>query len=131
MTIAGWIFFGVLVSCYLFFAFAVSCLHDGDRKVIVISLLAAAVATFFTYNAFHWYYTSTEGGRRAFKTQESNLNKGINRTVEVYDATGNLLKTYEGKFDVDYDDDRIIFDDENNKRHVIYYPTGTVIIDEN
>ena len=23
-----------------------------------------------------------------------------------------------------------IFDDENGKRHVIYYPTGTVIVDE-
>jgi hypothetical protein len=46
------------------------------------------------------------------------------------DVTGNLLKTYEGKFDIDYDDNRIIFDDETGKRHVIYYPTGTVIVDE-
>lgn len=57
-------------------------------------------------------------------------NGGTERTVEVYDATGNLLKTYRGKFDIDYDDSRIIFDDEENRRHVIYYPTGTVIVDE-
>ena len=26
--------------------------------------------------------------------------------------------------------DSFDFDDENGKRHVIYYPTGTVVIDE-
>ena len=31
---------------------------------------------------------------------------------------------------MEYDDDRILFDDENGLRHIIYYPTGTVIIDE-
>ena len=48
----------------------------------------------------------------------------------MYDMNGGLIQEYSGKFDIDYDDDRIIFDDENNKRHVIYYPTGTIIIDE-
>ena len=28
------------------------------------------------------------------------------------------------------DENRILFDDEDGKRHVIYYPTGTIIIDE-
>lgn len=30
-----------------------------------------------------------------------------------------------------YKCDRILFDDEQGKRHVIYYPTGTVTVDEN
>ena len=55
---------------------------------------------------------------------------GIQRKVTVFDATGNVIKEYEGKFDVEYDDDRILFDDEKGLRHIIYYPTGTVIIDE-
>jgi len=41
-----------------------------------------------------------------------------------------MIKTYDGKFDIDHDDNRIIFDDEQGKRHVIYYPTGTVVVDE-
>ena len=58
------------------------------------------------------------------------INKGIDRTVKVYDVNGKLIQEYDGKFDIEYDDDRIVFDDENNKRHIIYYPTGTIIIDE-
>ena len=52
--------------------------------------------------------------------------------MKVYDAVGNLLQEYEGRFDVDFngDEQRILFDDENGKRHVIYFKTGTVIVEE-
>ena len=77
-----------------------------------------------------WYFGSTEKGKRAMKSQESNLNGGIERTVKVYDIKGKIIAEYEGKFDVEYNESRIIFDDENGKRHIIYYKTATVVIDE-
>lgn len=77
-----------------------------------------------------WYFNNTESGKRAIKTQESNFSGGIEREIRVYDINGNIIQDFKGKFDVEYDDDRILFDDENGNRHVIYYPTGTVIIDE-
>ena len=77
-----------------------------------------------------WYFNSTESGKRSLKSQESNLKGGITRHVEVFDVNGKLIKKYQGKFDIDYDDDRIVFDDEKGQRHIIYYPTGTVIVDE-
>ena len=40
------------------------------------------------------------------------------------------IQKYDGEFDVTYDNDRILFDDEKGLRHIIYYPTGTVIVDE-
>ena len=43
---------------------------------------------------------------------------------------GDLIQEYEGKFDIEYNEHRIKFDDENGKRHLIYHDTGTVIIDE-
>ena len=80
-----------------------------------------------------WQF-GTESGARALKSQESNFNGGIERTVEVYDMNGNLIKTYSGKFDVDCKTETetpyIVFDDENGKRHMIFYPTGTIVIDE-
>lgn len=80
-----------------------------------------------------WQF-GTESGARALKSQESNFNGGIERTVEVYDMNGNLIKTYSGKFDVDCKTETetpyIVFDDENGKRHMVFYPTGTIIIDE-
>ena len=40
------------------------------------------------------------------------------------------LEEYKGKFDVDYSSERIMFDDDNSKRHVIYFKSGTIIVDE-
>ena len=58
------------------------------------------------------------------------MNGGIKRKVAVYDIEGDIIAEYQGSFDIEYDDDRILFDDENGLRHIIYYPTGTVVIDE-
>ena len=91
-----------------------------------IGLLISVIIIICVY----WYFNSTASGARALKTQRSNFNMGIQRKVTVYDMEGDVIQTYEGKFDIEYDDDRILFDDENGLRHIIYYPTGTVIIDE-
>ncbi|HIT89931.1 MAG TPA: hypothetical protein IAC41_05890 [Candidatus Merdenecus merdavium] len=77
-----------------------------------------------------WYFFGTQAGSRSRKTLQSSVT-GMERTVTVYDINGEIIKEYKGKFDVQYDESRILFDDEEGKRHVIYYTTGTVIIDEN
>ncbi len=61
---------------------------------------------------------------------KSNTAGGITRIVTVYDVNGKEIQKYEGKFDVAYDSNRIKFDDEQGKRHIIYYTTGTITIDE-
>ena len=104
--------------------------NQGDGQGAVIGILIGIIFTGIILGTMLWYYNSTAAGARALKTQESNLNMGINRKVTVYDMEGDAIQEYEGKFDVEYDNDRILFDDENGLRHVIYYPTGTVIIDE-
>lgn len=131
MTIGGIIacilaclFTGAFIMCMSIY------LTDGEWYGYVIGLLISALACAIILVGFHWYYIKTESGARAIKTEQINLNGGIRRTVKVYSATGNLIKEYEGTFDIEYDDDRILFDDENGLRHIIYYPTGTVIIDE-
>ena len=75
-------------------------------------------------------YMNTEAGARALKDQQSNFNEGIERVVKVYDVNGELIEQYEGRFDVETTPNYVLFDDENNKRHMIYYTTGTIIIDE-
>ncbi|MPN22300.1 hypothetical protein SDC9_169683 [bioreactor metagenome] len=76
--------------------------------------------------------SGTEAGKRAYKDQQSNVSGGIERTVRVYDFEGDLIQEYTGKFDVETDDESyILFDDASGKRHIIYYTTGTIIIDEN
>ncbi len=134
MTISGMIAYAFLVLLFIGagtgLGFAVNDVTESRTKPWITGIVTVVVLSVITLMLMLWYYNNTAKGQRAMKTQESNLNNGISRTVEVYDATGNLIKTYDGKFDIDYDDNRIIFDDEQGKMHVIYYPTGTVIVDE-
>ena len=68
--------------------------------------------------------------RRSFKTISSNFGNGLQREILVYDAVGNELFRQSGKFDIEYADERILYDDEQGNRHVIYFKTGTVIVNE-
>ena len=132
MTVGGILLIIFISILILSIGGAIAYYFIEDREIVkgiivIIISIGLIVGTVFLVN---WYFKNTESGKRAIKTQESNFNKGIEREVKVYDVNGELIKEYRGKFDVDYDSNRIIFDDENNKRHVIYYTTGTVIIDE-
>ena len=131
MTVGGWIIF-----CILSVIAFVVCLGFGytilDEKGYIVGTIVAIPICICILFGMLWWYGQTESGKRAMKTQESNFEGGINRSVKIYDAIGNLLEEYQGRFDVDFDGDkqRILFDDENNKRHVIYFKTGTIIVEE-
>lgn len=96
---------------------------------IVGAIISLLVAILIASGMLFWLY-NTESGARAIKDTQSDFSGGIERTVTVYDIDGEIIQQYSGKFDVSYDSNRIKFDDENGKRHIIYYTTGTVIIDE-
>lgn len=93
----------------------------------ITSLIVTAAICIFAA----WWNLNTESGRRALKDQQSNLSGGIERTVSVYDINGTLIKRYSGKFDIETDKESyILFDDEDGDRHIVYYTTGTIIVDE-
>ena len=97
-----------------------------SKRIITIVVVAVLIfVALIVYGLF-----GTQSGQRAIKDIESDWGGGIERVVTVYDINGNVLKTYQGKFDIEYDSDRIKFDDEEGKRHIIFYSTGTVIVDE-
>ena len=136
MTLGGYFGFWLFALCIIGSAIAVAAYnadsHKGRKKVmiwIVCLMIAVCLCAGLFVGMWAWY-NKPEAGKRRLKSWESNITEGIERRVRVYDVDGNLIEEYEGKFDVDYDDDRIIFDDQEGKRHIIFYPTGTVIIDE-
>ena len=100
------------------------------KKARIISVILGLIIVAASWATGAWYYTGTEAGKRAIKTQQSNFGGGIERRITVYDVEGDVIAKYEGRFDIEYDDDRILFDDEEGLRHIIYYPTGNVIVDE-
>lgn len=132
MTIGAWIFaiiiilLGLGIGSFLIWGGFIeksSGLKIGGIATIIIALIICG--------AFIWYRSNSESGQRALKDQQSDLNGGIERTVRVFDINGELIEEYTGKFDIETDKTSyILFDDENGNRHMIYYTTGTIIIDE-
>lgn len=106
--------------------------YDMGGSVIgtIISIVITLAITISIWVGSFWYYNNTEDGARALKTQDSNFNGGIERQVIVYDANGDVIEEYQGKFDVEYESNQILFDDENGQRHIICFGSGTVIINE-
>lgn len=115
-------------------ALAIYYAKEQEAGAAVASLLVGIISGgLFIGSAI--FYLNTESGKRAIKDMESEMNNGIRRTVSIYDVNGELIKEYKGKFDVDTGNSEtapyIVFDDENGKRHIVYYTTGTILIDEN
>ena len=93
-----------------------------NKKIVALVVFALCSCTL----------TGCASCQRFLKSWDSNMQNGLQRSIEVYDINGEKIKEYSGKFDYTFDDDtgRILFDDENDKRHVIFPGTSTVLIDE-
>lgn len=103
------------------------CIYFNNIKVTLISIGTGVLIIIL---ALMLYFNISESGKRDIKSIKSDLGGGITRVVTVYDVEGDVIAEYKGKFDVEYNDNRILFDDENGLRHIIYYSTGNIIIDE-
>lgn len=128
ITLLPGIITGAIIACAI--AFCAWYLSDSFG-IAAISLIIALVICCSGFSAFgYWKITNTESGARQYHTTESNFEGGIEREVIVYNIQGDVIEQYKGKFDITYDEDRIMFDDENGKRHIIFYTTSNVIINE-
>ena len=104
--------------------------YENEIRNAIISFIVGIIILGGIIGFQFYYYNNLESGKRAMKTQQSEFKGGLKREIVVYDVNGKVIERFKGKFDVEYDDDRILFDDEKGNRHVIYYPTGTIIINE-
>ena len=66
--------------------------------------------------------------RRMGKDIKSDLNGGLNRTVTVYTADGEVLKTYKGKIDLETTEGGIVKFDLNGQR-IMYYNCYVEVIE--
>lgn len=132
MTIASIVFvvvialLGLLVTGLLIYGAVEDKSKGLAAGAALVFVLTAAICIWLS-----WYQLNSESGKRAYKDQQSELNGGIERVVQVYDVDGEMIREYSGRFDVETDKDSyILFDDEEGKRHIVYFTTGTIVIDE-
>lgn len=127
MTIAGWILFIILavvvaavvlflvVGIYEQFNFQFNGLLVGAIWIIVSAALIIGL-----YAGFNWYFTNTASGRRAMVNQQSEINNGLERTINIYTADGDLLATYTGKIDIESKEGGYLLFDFEGKRYTYY-----------
>lgn len=127
MTIKGWAIFGILTACVIVFT-AVAFLFVNEnmarsKKRIFTILGVVLVAGSLIIGAFaglHWYYTETAEGRRAVIDQQSNINNGLERTINILNADGEVIRTYTGVIDIEGNDGGYVVFDYNGIRYTYY-----------
>lgn len=127
-TIANW---GLAIIALLIGGgIAIYHFHDLEPKKGIITIVITIVVAGLILLGFGWYNTHTAAGQRLLKDYHSNMNNGIERTLQVVADDGYVLYEREGKFDVEVHDEYIVFD-ENGVRTILYRSlTTTLVIEE-
>lgn len=120
----------IVIGCIAYY------LHESNGHVVagVLGIVISVIVLCAIWIGLAWYYSNTASGQRALKTQKSEFGDGLQRELTVYDMQGEVVAHYEGRFDIDFSSSqsgqRIVFDDEQGIRHVIYPGGGIVIVNE-
>jgi len=106
-------------------------MYDDEFKGAIIALIIGIIIEVLFIGFLSWYNANTAAGVRNYKDYVSNMENGLNRSVDIYAEDGRQIYHYDGKIDIEDNDGYILFEDENHKRHIIYYGAlDTVIIEE-
>ena len=117
MTIVGWILFIIFALCFIFLGIygLTECETVAGKA---ISITAGIVAILLC--GMFWHFESTASGQRALVDQKSDFNNGLERTITVYTADGNIIATYSGTIDIEGNDGGYVIFDYNGKRYTYY-----------
>lgn len=115
------------------FVFGIITLTDSRITSKIFAAVIAAITIVGLWLGSNYYYTSTATGLRKSRDYKSNISLGVDRTVSVMEDDGNVIYTYSGKIDIETDNDNyILFDDEEGKRHIIYKgATQMILVEDN
>ena len=119
MTIGGWIIFivfagiivipGVILACDVF-------TNPSGRALICVVCVILVIALLL---GMRWFFNNTASGQRALVDQKSNIS-GIDRTITVYTANGDVIAEYSGKIDIETNAGGYVKFDFEGKRYIYY-----------
>lgn len=119
MTVGGWILFGIVSSLILCIGVAIfSELGKWWHGVIIGLIMAVLIAVL--YFGMTWYFNNTASGSRALIDEQSNLSNGMERTITVYTADGQVIARYSGRIDLAANSGGYVKFDFEGKRYIYY-----------
>ena len=119
MTISGWFAFA-------FFASIILCVGIGGAVLIenipgkIVSVVVAILLIMGLFFGMRWYFQNTASGQRALTNQKSDFDNGLERTVTIYTADGEIIAQYTGKIDIEGNDGGYVLFDYEGKRYTYY-----------
>ena len=119
MTVGGWILFGIV--SFLILCIGVAIFSELDKwwhGVITVMIMAALIAGL--YFGMTWYFNNTASGSRALIDEQSNLSNGMERTITVYTADGQVIAQYSGRIDLAANSGGYVKFDFDGKRYIYY-----------
>lgn len=119
MTIAGWFAFSIMTILLVALAVVIIAGVDRARTRILAGAICIVVCVSLLFGML-WFFRHTASGQRALVDQKSNLANGIERTITVYTADGNIIAQYEGRIDIEANDGGYIKFDFEGKRYIYY-----------
>lgn len=119
MPIGTWLICAFLAVVVLIFGIGFGASLESKTGMILGVLIAVLVIAAI-FGGFLWYYQNTAAGQRAMIDQKSNLNSGLERTVTVYTANGEVIAQYTGLIDIDTNDGGYVKFDFEGKRYIYY-----------
>ena len=127
LTIGNWIIIGIIFLIGLFISIANFATYEkGPGIIAIVVTLVICILLMFGLN---WYNSNTADGIRHYRSYKSNLENGIERTIDIYDADMNLRYHYEGTVDVDDSGDyELFFDTQDGQRVIIHYGIQDLVV---
>lgn len=119
MTIGGWILFFVLFVSILLIALLFGFISESTQTKVLVGVLAFILSLLLLIGML-WYFNNTASGMRALTDEKSNLKNGLERTITVYTADGNVIAQYHGKIDIEGNDGGYVLFDFEGKRYTYY-----------
>lgn len=121
MTLAGWVAFGTFSLLIMCAGIGLGVTLGADNKaVMILCVVIAAILSLVLFLGMRWYYQNTASGQRALTDQKSDLSNGLERTVTVYTADGNVIAQYTGQIDIEGNDGGYVLFDFEGKRYTYY-----------
>ena len=120
MTIAGWILFVLfaIIIATAGLALGIDIVESAAGRIFTAIISLVLIIGLFC--GIHWYFNNTASGQRALTDQKSELANGLNRTVTVYTADGNVIAQYKGIIDIEGNDGGYVLFDFECKRYTYY-----------
>lgn len=118
MTIAGWFVFVFLSSVIAGLGIAIFLTAEKTGKISTIIVVILMIGGLF--GGLRYYFTSTAAGQRKMIDQRSSLGSGLERTVRIYTANGDVIAEYFGQIDLEANDGGYIKFDLDGKRYIYY-----------